>query len=130
MGYVGGVNDEQRRLAVISQVRRVRTEREAAFAPAPLRCQDCRFGPLRSSSPDRCEHFAHWHISPDRKLRIPVTTEQARSGSGLCGPDALLFEPYGWRIVPRWLARQNPEDAVWYVLGSVVAAGFVIALFG
>jgi hypothetical protein len=110
------------------EVRRVQAEREIAFRP---QCQDCRFGPVRASDPDRCEHFAHWRISPDRRLSIKVTTGEARSESGLCGPDAVLFSPYAkWRLVPRWLARMDPQSSVmiaFYIALGTLAAG--VSLF-
>lgn len=111
---------DDRRRATMLEVQRVQAEREIAFRP---KCQDCRFGPVRPTDADKCEHFAHWRISPDRRLSIPVTTGQARSETGLCGPEALLFSPYRWwRRLPRKLARMKPEDAVWVVFFGIIAA--------
>lgn len=118
MGYSARMQADDRRRAAMLEVRRVQAERELAFAS---RCQDCRFGPVRAGDPDKCEHFAHWRISPDRRLSIPVTTGQARSEKGLCGPMAELFEPYSrWRLVPRWLARIGPRDSVMIALYTVL----------
>lgn len=124
------MNHEERRQAGLLAVRRVREQYDVAFHRP--RCSDCRFGPVRAGDRDRCEHFTHWEISPDRRLRIPVTTEQARSESGLCGPDALLFEPYGrFRRIARWLARQKPQDAVGIVfLATIAVLTLIFALAG
>jgi hypothetical protein len=119
---------DERRLAAANALRRVRAEREIAFRPL---CRDCRFGPVRETDPDKCEHFAHWRISPDRRLRIAVTTAHARSESGLCGPEALMFEPYRrWRRVAQWLARRKPADASGYIWLGIIGAGTaIVALY-
>lgn len=124
------MSPDERRQAAADQLRRV--DRELALAETvaarPL-CSDCRFGPMRPTDRDRCEHFAHWEISPDRKLRIPVTTEQARSVDGLCGPEALLFSPYKWwRLAPRWLARQKPETTAWVLMLAILGVIMLLAV--
>lgn len=125
MGYSGGMNVDDRRRAAALAVRRVQAEREIAFRPL---CQDCRFGPVREGDPDKCEHFAHWKISPDRRLSIPVTTGEARSESGLCGPEAVLFEkPSQGRAAVRWLVRRPDIVGPIYMVGGV-SAGLLIAV--
>ena len=114
------------------EVRRVQAEREIAFRPL---CTDCRFGPVRAGDPDKCEHFAHWRISPDRRLRIDVTTGQARSVDGLCGPDAVLFEkPSQARAVARWLVNRPDFIGPIYMVGGVsigllISAGLLQLIF-
>jgi hypothetical protein len=120
---------DQRRHAIIEQLRRVRRERKVAFEPREASepvpgCSDCRFGPL-----DRrniCEHFAHWNISPDKRLKINVTTTQARSDDGLCGPDAMLFEPYrGWRKLARIASK---VDLMNVFVGLSVVGGILFGI--
>lgn len=130
------MDSEARKAAALVAIKRVQAQRVLAFSQEPetetvLRCSDCRFGPVRHNDRDRCEHFVHWQIDPDRKLRIPVTTGQARSPDGLCGPEALLFSPYKWwRLAPRWLARQKPETAAWVLLIAIVTAiALILGLF-
>src|SRR5437868_6981997 len=127
MGYQEGMDAEQRRLAGIAEIRRVQAEREVAFYPL---CSDCRFGPFRSTDRDRCEHFAHWQISPDRRLSIPVTTGEARSVEGLCGPEATLFAPYRrMRRVARWFGRRDPVWLMWPALAMILAFGAIVSAF-
>lgn len=114
---------EERRAAGLAEVARVQREREIAFRP---RCSDCRFGPLEGTE-GKCEHFAHWRISPDRRLSIPVSTTQARSEGGLCGPEAMLFAPYGFfRRIARRARRYNPAHVF---LFSLIAFGVLISVF-
>ena len=111
---------EDRRKAAIVATRRVQLEREVAFRP---RCRDCRFGPIKSDE-GRCEHFVHWRISPDRRLSIPETTTQARSESGLCGPEATLFAPFrGWRRVARSLSLYKGEATDFVPLACLAIGG-------
>lgn len=120
---------DERRLAAANQLRRV--NRELALAEeiaARPKCSNCRFGPVRATDPDKCEHFAHWHISQDKRLSIPVTTAQARSEDGLCGPEGELFQPYSWwRKGAKWAQARDPVALVMIpliVVGTVLGAIF------
>ena len=127
------MDSDERRLAAATALARVRADREVAFRPL---CRDCRFGPVRSTDPDKCEHFAHWNIQGDpvsgnRSLSITTTTAAARNENGLCGPEGLLFAPYTRRQrVARWLARMAPDNLAtvifWAILGSLMAIGTII----
>jgi hypothetical protein len=114
---------EERRAAGLAEVARAQREREIAFRP---RCSDCRFGPLDGSE-GKCEHFVHWHISPERRLSIPVSTKQARSANGLCGPKALLFAPYG--PARRLARRARKYDPATIFLFAVIISGMLITAF-
>lgn len=101
---------------------------KATYIVKERSCASCRFGPIDGSGRGKCEHFAHWDISHEplsgrTSLRIPVMTAEARSEAGLCGPEGLLFEPYGWW---RGALRQISREPLWIYIFCFVAVFAVI----
>lgn len=112
------------------------TELKAQHLPLAKPCSGCRFGPLDGTGAGICEHFAHWEIEANvltgkRSGRVLVSTMKARSESGLCGPEGLLFEPYtrGGRVA-RFYAI-NTASRLWIsllaLLGLIAVAAAIIS---
>lgn len=123
---------EQRAVAVKARM----NELKAQHLPLTRPCSECRFGPIDGSGLGVCEHYANWEISVDpvtgkRRGRVAVTTTEARSVDGLCGPEGLLFESYGLRKVIRWLHLQGGLGAAIFLFAvSMGALLLAAAIFG
>lgn len=104
-------------------------ERESEGAPS---CRSCIFGPINDTGQGKCDHIAHWNrrwdaVAGKWAARNEVTTADARAPDGLCGPEALLFQPYSVpRLVAKWLSRAN---LVAIFLGLVVAIGIGVSIY-
>ena len=114
------MDTSDRALAVRAQLEQLKT-----VEPGPP-CTRCIYGPINDTGVGKCDHIVHWQIQHDplsgkRRGRLAVTTEEARSADGLCGPEGLLFEPYPpFRRVARWLASLQDMAifvAFWAILG-------------
>lgn len=83
-------------------------------------CTACIFGPIKKekNGVGLCDHVAHWEkrhdpVSGKWKASLNVTTVEARSPEGLCGPEGLLFQPYRFpRNIAKWLADPNHAFAL------------------
>lgn len=121
---------QQRGAAVRSRLREIKIAEDAAEQSGPP-CSQCIFGPLDGDPKGKCDHIAHWERRHDPVIGkwkgwLAVTVADARSPDGLCGPEALLFEPYTLpQKAARWLARNGPFP-LW--LGAIGALGGAAAL--
>jgi hypothetical protein len=78
---------------VRAELDRVKTEARVIDAAGPP-CRDCRFITLTGC----CSNPAYYRqefkaSSGDYKVRCETSVDDARSEDGLCGPEALLWEP-------------------------------------
>lgn len=95
-------------------------------------CGACIFGPINDDGHGKCDHIVHWNrkwhpVSNKWIASNNVTTAEARAESGLCGPEALLFQSYSFKgNIFKRLAKTNPY---WLFMGPILAVGIGAALF-
>lgn len=102
--------DTAKRIAAVRErLRAIQTEERRAELTGPS-CRDCIFGPINGTGHGDCDHVAHLErrhdpVSGEWVESVAVTTGDARSEAGLCGPEGLLFQPYTpLRRIPKYLA--------------------------
>jgi hypothetical protein len=116
--------------AVRKRLQEMKSDEDAAKASGPP-CSECVYGPINDTGEGLCDYIAHWDrrwdpVAGKWRGSLKTTTREARSETGLCGPEGLLWEPYTpARKVARWLARNGPMP-LWYGALALFAAGFVI----
>lgn len=114
----------QRMAAVQARLQEIQVSEDAAARAAPS-CAKCIFGPLNDTGEGKCDHLVHWQRRHDPVLgkwkgRLEVTTSEARSPNGLCGPEGLLFQPYTLpRTAARWFHKHGPFP-LWYGLIGII----------
>ncbi len=128
---MGWVDADQRIVAVKARM----TELKALHLPLARPCSDCRFGPLNGTGAGICEHYAHWQITANvldgkRRGKALVSTMKARSESGLCGPEGLLFEPYTRVGKIARLYAVNTHFRLWVSLLALMALISIAAAIG
>ena len=106
--------DTRKRIETVRKVlRQIQLDERRAQDAGPS-CSLCIFGPINDSGVGFCDHIVHWqrHHDPVRGKWLGarhVTTAEARSEEGLCGPEALLFQPYSLgRRIARRLSLTDP----------------------
>lgn len=111
---------------VRAELERVKIEARAVEAAGPP-CRDCRFISLTGC----CSNPAYYRqafepSSGSYKINCDTPVAEARSEGGLCGPEALLWEPQSkLSAVVRGVGRQM-EAHPFIVAGAVV--GFLLLL--
>lgn len=123
------MDTEARITAVRRRLRELQTE-EATVERKGRPCTECIFGPINDNGRGRCDHIVHWQRRHDTlngrwKGRLEVTTAEARSEDGLCGPEGLLFQPYSLKgRAFRWLSQRHAIIWLWILM----AAFFIVTL--
>jgi hypothetical protein len=78
---------------VRAELERVKSEARAVEAAGPP-CRDCRYITLTGSCSNPAYYKQEFEPSSGRyKVRCDTPVSTARSEGGLCGPEALLWEP-------------------------------------
>lgn len=114
---------------VRAELERVKVEARAIEAAGPP-CRDCRYSTLTGT----CSNPAYYKQSFDPswgryKINCDTPVETARSEGGLCGPEALLWEPVSEvRSVLTGVGRQMEAHPIVTLLSLVGLWGLLESL--
>jgi hypothetical protein len=89
--------DRHERLVAVQEAGRAKISRLKGLRAGPA-CHFCIHGPENGAAKGICGHPIHHEAKADAvtggfSTKSLVSTLKARSESGLCGPEGLLFEP-------------------------------------
>jgi hypothetical protein len=90
-------------------------------------CSECRYKTLLGMCGNpACSEQSFEPSTGDYSIKHPVPVAEARADGGLCGPEALLFEPIGW-LVPFLRGTWRGVTSAYFVaVGGLILAVWLL----